>query len=203
MYTLYYSPGSCSLATHVLMNELNLKVNLIEKSKVDKFENINPADTVPVLGIDKTLIQEGAAIALFLMEKHKSNLLPEALESRSKAIQWMMFANASVHPAYSKLFFVSENISNLEAKNEVIDSASERVNELWSIVNDQLGKSKYLTGESVSMADIMLSVYANWNNYFPGKIQLGDNSLRMVKEVSSREAFKKSIQTEKIKFNVQ
>jgi glutathione S-transferase len=203
MYTLYYSPGTCSLATHVLMNELKLDVNLLEKSKIDKFENINPAGTVPVLGIDKTLIQEGAAIALFLMEKHKSNLLPEAAESRSKAIQWMMFANASVHPAYSKLFFASKNISNPEAKNEVIDSASERVNELWSIVNDQLGTTKYLTGESLSMADIMLSVYANWNNYFPGKIKLGDNSIRMIKEVSSREAFKKSIQMEKIKYNVQ
>ena len=147
MYTLYLSPGTCSLATHVLMNELNLTVHLIEKSKVDKFENINPADTVPVLGFDKTLIQEGAAMALFLMEKHKSNLLLDAAESRSTAIQWMMFANAS--------------------------------------------------------ADIMLSVYANWNNYFPEKIQFEGSSRRMIKEVSSRDAFKKSIQTEKIKFSVQ
>ncbi len=136
------------------------------------------------------------------MEKHKSNLLPESPESRSKAIQWMMFANASVHPAYSKLFFAAQNISNAEAKAEVIESAAKRVNELWSIANDQLGKTKYLTGDNISMADIMLSVYANWNNYFPGKIQLGDNSLRMIKDASSRESFKKSIQTEKIKFNV-
>ncbi len=203
MYTLYYSPGTCSLATHVLMNELNLPINLIEKSKVDKFESINPADTVPVLGFDKTLIQEGAAIALFLMEKHKSQLLPDAPESRSNVIQWMMFANASVHPAYSKLFFASKNIKNLDAKNEVIQAAAERVNELWSIVNEQLGKTQYLAGENISMADIMLSVYANWNNYFPGKINLGDNSVRMIKEVSTREAFKKSIQAERIKFNVQ
>lgn len=203
MYTLYFSPGTCSLATHVLMNELHLEFNLIEKSKVDQFEFINPANTVPVLAFDKNQVQEGAAIALLLMEKHKSHMLPVDPESRSKAIQWMMFANASVHPAYSKLFFASKNISNLDAKKEVIDSASERVNELWGIVNDQLGKTKYLTGDGISMADIMLSVYANWNNYFPGKIQLGGNSLRMIKEVSSREAFKKSIQTEKIKFNIQ
>lgn len=203
MYTLYYSPGTCSLATHVLLNELNLEINLIEKSKFDQFKKVNPADTVPVLEFGEEVVQEGAAIALFLMEKHSSDLLPTGPEARMKSIQWMMFANASVHPAYSKLFFALKNISSAEAKAEVINSAAEKVNELWKIVDNQLGKSKYLTGDSVSMADIMLSVYANWNNYFPGKIHLGENSLRMIKDVSGRPSFVKAIQAEKIKYNVQ
>lgn len=202
MYTLYYTPGTCSLATHVLLNELQVDFNLLEKSKVDHFEKINPAGTVPVLACDKNLVQEGAAIALYLMEKHKSSLLPQAADERSQAIQWMMFANATVHPAYSKLFFALKKISNPEAKAQVIDAASEIVNGLWSIVEAQLGKTKYVTGASISMADIMLSVYANWNNYFPGKIHLGENTLRMIKDVSSRESFRKAIESEKIKYNV-
>ena len=120
-----------------------------------------------VIDLMKSLIQEGVAIALFLLKKHKCNLLPEAAKPKSKAIQWMMFANASVHRAYSKLFFAAKNISNSEAKAEVIDFAFKIVNELWSIVNDQLGHTKYLTGDSLSVADIMLSVYANWNGNFP------------------------------------
>ncbi len=76
------------------------------------------------------------------------------------------------------------------------------MNTLWAIVEEQLGKTRFVAGNDISMADIMLSVHANWNNYFLGRIQLGENTLRMIADVSSRESFKKSLVAENIKFNV-
>lgn len=202
MYTLYYSPATCSLATHALLNELNQEFKLIEKSKVASFEEINPAGTVPVLIDGNTKIQEGAAIALYLMEKHGSELLPVEDEQRSTVIQWMLFANATMHPAYSKIFFISKNSPDSGAKEELLKLAGKNVSELWKVVDEQLRNNKFVSGENISMADIMLSVYSNWNNFFPGLVDLGENSIRMIREVSSRPAFKKAIELEKIKFKV-
>lgn len=202
MYTLYYSPATCSLATHVLLNELKQDFTLITKSTTVSFNEINPAETVPVLVDQGMTIQEGAAIALYLMEKHNSPLLPSDFLKRSKAIQSMLFANASIHPAYSKVFFISQNTQESEVKVELLKRATENVSRLWRIVNDQLSKNEFFNGDDLTMADIMLSVYANWNNFFPGQIELGSNSIRMIHQVSSRLSFIKAIESEKIKFKV-
>jgi glutathione S-transferase len=202
MYKLYYSPGTCSLATHVLLNELNAEFTLIAKSSVSKFLDINAADTVPVLIDGETKVQEGAAIALYLMEKHKSSMLPDNPDQRSKAIQWMLLANASMHPAYSKVFFISKNSPDPEATRQILNLAGENVSRLWKVVDERLEKNKFVLGDQISMADLMLTVYANWNNNFPGLVNLGSNSERMVREVSSRPAFRRAIEREKIKFRV-
>lgn len=200
MYQLYYSPAACSLATHVLLNELELEFKLFNKSNVPNFSLINQAQTVPVLANEDGPIQEGAAIALYLIEKHSSPLIPSEPKERINAISWMMFANASVHPAYSKIFFLSKNINDKNVREEAILAAGKAVNELWKIVEEQLSKTRYVTGASLSMADIMLSVYANWNNFFPGIIKLGPHTVRMIKEVTSRPSFVKAIATEEITF---
>lgn len=202
MYQLYYSPATCSLATHVLLNELDLEFKLLNKSNIPNFVSINPALTVPVLAYGDDFIKEGAAIALFLMEKYSSPLLPKEPKDRSNAISWMMFANASVHPAYGKMFFLSKNLIDNKVREEALLAAGKNVDSLWEIVENQLSKTSFTTGASLSMADIMLSVYANWNNFFPGLITLGPNTLRMVKEVSSRPSFLKAITAEEIKFSV-
>jgi glutathione S-transferase len=203
MYELYYLPGTCSLATHVLLNELGQDLKLIDKAGVTNFENINPALTVPVLVDQGKILQEGASIALYLMEKHKSLFLPEQPDERAKAIQWMMFANASVHPAYSKIFFISKNMPDSEVKNDALTKAGQVVSSLWDVVDAQLRKTKFVSGDLISMGDIMLSVYANWNNFFPGKVRVGSNALRMIHEVSSRPAFKTAVEKEKIRFRVE
>ncbi len=77
-----------------------------------------------------------------------------------------------------------------------------RIATIWKVVDEQLRNNKFVSGENISMADIMLSVYSNWNNFFPGLVDLGENSIRMIREVSSRPAFKKAIELEKIKFKV-
>jgi len=203
MYELYYSPGTCSLATHVLLNELGQAAKLIDKANITDFAKVNPALTVPVLVDHGHILQEGASIALYLMEKHKSGLLPQGPEKRTSAIQWMLFANASVHPAYSKMFFIYKNMQDSPLKEEALAKAGQGVSSLWDVVEARLEKTTYVSGDSVSMADIMLSVYANWNNFFPGKVKIGPRALRMIGEVSSRPSFKSAVEREKIRYRVE
>jgi glutathione S-transferase len=100
-----------------------------------------------------------------------------------------MFANATMHPAYGRLFFIAQNVTDSKVKQEALDTAAVIINDLWQVVDKQLEGKTFLDGNDVSAADILLTVYSQWGEYFPVDIKLGENVERMVKAVSQRESF--------------
>lgn len=205
MYTLYYLPGTCSMAVHALLNELGQPVKLVNVSVPDgqprsvEFLKINPRGNVPVLVDGDTVIREGGAIISYLLDKHNSPMLPKSGAERAKALEWLMFANATMHPAYGRVFFL-KSTPDSEAKTAITKAAIEKINQLWADVDSQLAKTPFVCGNDVSAADILLSVIANWNHYFSYPITLGDNVKRMIKAVSTRPAFQKALTEETVTY---
>ena len=81
---LYYSPGACSLASHITLNEAGaafttVKVNVREKvteSGAD-FRAISPRGAVPVLELDGgEVLTEGVAIMQHVMDSAAPGVLP-------------------------------------------------------------------------------------------------------------------------------
>ncbi len=138
MYTLYFIPGACSLATQAILNELNQESTLVHKLEADHFETLNPAGTVPVLVDGDMVLNEGVAIILHLLNKHKNNLIAESGDARHQAIENMLFANATMHPAYGRLFFAQANVNDAAARQQVFDSAAVAINRLWQVVEAKL-----------------------------------------------------------------
>jgi glutathione S-transferase len=205
MYQLYYSPGACSLAIHVILNELNqpfeaINVSIQEgKNRSPEFLKLNPRGQVPVLVEDGKPLREGAAIIIYLLEKHSSPMLPKSGWERAKALEWIMFGNASMHPAYGRMFLASKT-QDQAVKDYLFKTTSEQINKLWQLVDAQLAETPFICGQDWSAGDILLSVFANWNSYFSVPITLGDNVKRMIKNVISRPAYQKALQTEKIQY---
>lgn len=196
MYTLYYLPGACSLATQVVLHELDQEVVIIDKQQVNDFAEINPVGTVPVLVDNNNTYREGAAIILYLLNKHGGSLLPAAGEARDKAIQDIMFANATMHPAYSRLFFIAQNINHEQAKQEAFQAAATAINSLWRVVEQQLQNQQFLGGNQLSAADILLAVYSRWGESFPIDIRFGHNVQKMLDAVITMPSFQRSLKAE-------
>lgn len=198
MYTLYYLPTACSLATQVVLRELDQPLEIINKQQVNDFSDINPTGMVPVL-IDngKTLI-EGAAVMLYLLNKHPNNMFPTAEDSRQQAIQDIMFANATMHPAYGRLFFITQNIDDQKAKQASFDAAAKAITGLWQLVEQKLIEQPFLGGEHPSAADIMLAVYSRWGASFPVDISFGVRTQAMLDAVIEMPSFIQSIRAEKL-----
>ena len=196
MYTLYFIPGACSLATEAILNELDQESTLVHKLDADHFETLNPVGTVPVLVDGDKVLNEGVSIILHLLNKHKNNLIPESGETRHRAIENMMFANATMHPAYGRLFFAQSNLGNAATRQQVFDSAAVAINKLWQVVEAKLEHTPYLGGQDISPADILLAVYSRWGDFFPVDIVLGPNSRRMVDAVLKRDSMQRAIQRE-------
>lgn len=199
MYTLYFIPGACSLATQVILRELGQPVTLIHKDADDQFSTLNPVGNVPVLQDGEQTITEGVAILLHLLEKHSNTLIPAHGADRLKAIQQMLFANATMHPAYSRLFFIAQNIEDGEVKQAAFDQAANSINHLWQVVEHKLSNQAYLSGDQVSPADILLAVYARWGEFFPVSINIGANTNKMLERVWQRQTFQDALAAEEAK----
>ncbi len=196
MYELYYLQGACSVATQVVLHELGQKVKIIDKQHVKDFKAINSIGTVPVLVDGDSTLIEGAAIMLHILKKHKNSLLPENGDARQKAIQDIMFANATMHPAYGKLFFIEQNINDDKVKQQVFNSAAESISLLWQVVENELDDKSFLGGDNPSAADIMLTVYSRWGASFPVDIVLGEKTSKMLNAVQAMPNFKKADEAE-------
>ncbi|MFY8299832.1 glutathione S-transferase family protein [Pseudoalteromonas sp. SS15] len=198
MYTLYFSPGTCSLATQVILRELNVPFQLVNRHSVENYFYINPLGAVPALGVEGNIITEGAAIILHLLKRHPNDLLPNDPRAKDKAVQQLMFANASVHPAYSKLFFITRALGDehKQAKQQALQTAADDINKAWAHVEKTLEEQPYIAGDQLTPADILLSVYETWGQYFDVAIEIGPKTQALVDQVRARASFVASIAAE-------
>lgn len=206
MYKLYYSPGSCSMAVHVLLNELNVPFELDRRAiregatKTPEFLKINPRGQVPVLQDGDAIIKEGAAILIHLMDTHGSPLLPESGIARAKALEWLGWCNATLHGAYSKVFWIMKTQAGKPYQGELMKEACEQIQSLWEEADERLAKTPWLAGDAVTAADILMSVIANWNQWISYDFRLGNNVRRVIKDVIARPSYQKALQTEQIEY---
>lgn len=196
MYKLYFSPGACSLATQVILRELNQPVELVNRTDVEEFEKINPTGAVPVLTSGHENLKEGAAIIFYLLDKYPNNFIPNDEVAKRQAIEDILFANATVHPAYSKLFFTNGIECDPDAKLVMLEAAAKSISSLWQVVETRLAQSPYLGGTSPSAADILLAVYQRWGQFFPVDIKIGPKAQAMVRAIHDMASFKASLAAE-------
>lgn len=98
---LYYSPGACSLAPHIVANEANLELKLIKvdlAKKItmdgDDYSSINKKGYVPALQLpSKEILTEGAAIMQYLADLvPTAHLLAEVGNlSRYRTLEWLNY----------------------------------------------------------------------------------------------------------------
>lgn len=106
--TLYYSPGACSLAVHIVLEWIGADYSAVTVNTSDPFYlEINPAGAVPALdyGGDQSLTQCGA-ILQYLADRFPTSKLAEAPsnEARAEISRWSSFLTGDLHPAFFPIF---------------------------------------------------------------------------------------------------
>lgn len=108
MLTLYYSPGACSMASHIVLEESGEKytprrVDLAGgEQRTDAYLKINPQGRVPALGLDDgSTLAENTAILPYLGKRF--GLWPSDPLAEARALSVIGFFAASVHPAHGHI----------------------------------------------------------------------------------------------------
>ena len=109
MLTLYFAPGSSSMAAHIALHEVgaDFESRPMTFGKRDmrspSYLALNPEGKVPTLVIDGRPLTEVAAILFYLARAYPdAKLLPDDAEGQAQAISWMSFTASTLHPARSR-----------------------------------------------------------------------------------------------------
>ncbi len=161
---LYYSPGACSQAAHIILHEAGLphdsqRVDLRAKrteSGADYWA-INPKGAVPALGLaDGEVLTENAAVLQYIGDKAaRETLLPSSGLERYRVIEWLGYLGSDVHKSFAPLF-------NPESSDEAKQAASDLVGKRFDYLESRLDGRDYLTGPAMSVADPYLFAMLGW-----------------------------------------
>ena len=193
MYTLYFLPDACSLAIHTLLIELDQPVSLVHRDDEPDYHRLNPVGAVPALRFGSTVLTEGAAIGLYLLQAHPSRLWPDTAPAQNQVVQDLLFANATLHPAYSRLFWLNAHIKDTTARNSALQQAASDLSRLWQLVESRLVAQPFLAGREPGLADILLAVYARWDSNFSVTIERGKRTRQLIASLHQRPAFQRAL----------
>ena len=158
---LYYVPGVCSLAPHIVLREIGAEFQL---DKVDRktritesgvnFSQLNSKNYVPALQLDDgTLLTEGASILMYLADQDGGEkVAPKpGSKDRYKLQEWLVFIATEIHKNFSPLFRKTPDPTPRETLQKRLD-----------LVADTLTKQPWLVGEKFTVADAYLFTVLRW-----------------------------------------
>ena len=110
MMTLYFSPGACSLASHIGLEETGApyeaKPILLAKGqqRTEEYQKINPRGKVPALSVDGKILVENTAILTYLARRFpEKKLMPTDPAEEARGIGTMCWFSSIVHPSYQRV----------------------------------------------------------------------------------------------------
>jgi glutathione S-transferase len=168
---LYYSPGACSQAPHILLHEIGLdhdaaRVDLKAKTVEDgsDYLKVNPKGAVPALQLDSgEVLTENAVILQYLGDRSGATdvLPPFGNFRRYRALEWANYITTELHKSFAPLF--KPNASE-ETKKFFLDSLGAK----FDYVNRELGDGPFLMGDEMTIGDPYLFVMTGWADQFLG-----------------------------------
>lgn len=196
---LYYSPGACSLAPHIVLRESGTPFALekVDTSKqvtlsgADYFA-INPKGQVPLLQLDDgNHLSEGPVIAQYIADKSGHPTLMPAAGSlaRYRVLEWQNYITSELHKSFTPLF------------NDDLDAAAKKIlggvlHKKYEWVDSQLEGKDYLTGNAFTIADAYLFVVTGWAKYVQLDLSGLTNLQYFLGRVAARPAVLDAMKTE-------
>lgn len=164
---LYFSPGACSLAPHIVARELGLKLDLekvdLAARKTERGEDylsINPKGYVPALRLDDgSVLTEVSAVLQYLADrKPEAKLIPAfGTMERYRVLEWVGFIATEIHKGFGPLW----NPNTPDAYRAItVENLAKR----FLYIESQLGQD-YLTGAPFTIADAYAFVTISWAAY--------------------------------------
>ena len=187
----YYSPGACSLASHIALIEGDMdydavKVDLSEHKTEngEDFYRISPRGYVPAIAIDgHGILTENPAVLTYLAEHTQG--LPKGHDFY-RLLEWLGFIGTEIHGGYHPLF--GKDTDERQAK------AKEMLAKKFRLVVELMDGSDWLVGDGPTVADNYLFVTLLWADKFG--VDLPQELVAFRNRNLDREAVKQAMKSE-------
>jgi glutathione S-transferase len=170
MPTLFYATGTCSLASHIALEDSGAAY---EAKRLDfaagdqrkpEFLKVNPKGRVPALVTDRGIITENPAILLYIAQTNPAaNLAP--LNDPFALAQLQAFngyLSSTVHVAHAHRPRGSRWADDDAAIASMKKKVSQNMAECFDIIENTYFKGPWVMGAAYSICDAYLFTIANW-----------------------------------------
>jgi len=195
---LYYSPGACSLAPHIVLREAGMKFDLekvdLAAKKTETGEDyyaINPKGYVPALKLDDgTVLTEAGVILQHIADSRpRRGLAPKPkTPERYKLMEWLNFTSSEIHKGLGDFF-------NPKMTPEWREAKLDRLGKPFDFLDKALGANQYLMGE-FSVADAYLFTLLNWTDRLQVDLSRWPNIQAFKARIAERNTVKKAMKAE-------
>ena len=122
-----------------------------------EYRALNPNGVVPTIRDGDLVLWESNVIVRYLSAKYGlGKLCPAGLEARADCERWMDWQQTTLQGPMGILFrtYIRKPGETFPAKE--IEGAAKRAGDAWGILDRQLAGKDYVTGATLTMADIVL-----------------------------------------------
>jgi len=167
MLILYYSPGACSQAPHILMHEVGLehdakRVDLRSKRLEDDSDylKVNPKGAVPAIQLESgEVLTENAVVLQYIGDRVSwpEVLPPVGHFKRYRVLELVNFITTELHKRFGMLF-------SREAPEEMKQFVRADLSKKLDWIDRRLGSGPFLLGEELTLPDPYLFVITRWTD---------------------------------------
>ena len=188
---LYYSPGACSQAPHILLHEIGLdhdaaRVDLKTKTLEDgsDYLAINPKGAVPALELDSgEVLTENAVVLQYLGDRASwPEVLPPLGDFRRyRVLEMVNFITTELHKRFGFLF-------DGEATGEFKEFVKGGLEKKLDWIDERLGAGPFLFGGDLTLPDTYLFVMTRWADRMLGGLGRWPNLRAFFERMQQRES---------------
>jgi glutathione S-transferase len=197
---LYYSPGACSLAPHIVAREAGIPIDL---QKVDlathkladgaDYFGINPRGYVPALRLKdgEPVLTEANVVVQFLADqKPEAGLMPKAgSPERYRAQQWLSYVATELHKNLSWFW-------NKETPEATKSTLREKLDKRFAELDSHLESNDFLLGKTFSAADAYAFTIVSWVNMLGISLKNFPNLQAFLARVAARPKVQEALKAE-------
>ncbi len=161
------------------------------KNREAAYLAMNPNGLVPTLQEDDGfLLWESNSILRYLAAKHQAAVLePKDLRVRALAHQWMDWQLSVLGPAITPVFWGLVRTPPEKRDPAAIEAGKKKTADAVKMLDDRLGRSKYLAGDAFSYGDIPAAIMVRRYRDLVPERPTFDNVERWYAAIAARPAF--------------
>ena len=167
---LYYSPGSCALASHIALEESGTDYEAIRidfgsaQQKSPEFLEVNPKGRVPALVTERGILTETPAILFFLAQSFPGvNMAPlEDPFALAEAQSFNSYLCATVHVAHAHKHRGARWADDPAAHAAMTAKVTSNMAIYAGMIEEHYLKGPWVLGDSYSICDPYLALITRW-----------------------------------------
>ncbi len=167
--TLYYAPGACSLAAHIVLEETGAPFETIRldlakgDQRAPEYLAVNERGRVPALYEEGWVLTENAAILRHLARTNPdAGMLPDDPRQQAIVDEWLAWLSTAHHIAFAHIRRPERYSADDATYPEIRARGAETFGDLCTMTEVRLSNGGWALGERYSIVDPYLLVFWVW-----------------------------------------